>query len=243
MSVELLTLKLISPMALHGRRASEQFAVTLDYIPGGTIRGALAERYLQGNAERADEASFRRIFLTEEVAFSDFLPSTGHPSRLFPQTAMSCKRFGEHRLLSQTDSLLWLELLADLTDELDILNSDFYRSWRLCPVCRDEGRKHGKRDRFEGGYYHSVEQCKPIDVPQRLLAQVAINRRTGAAAHGLLFSHQVIEESGSGDDQETVFKGTISMPEDLQAEFEAVAPIGDGWQQAMDAVAGSASWR
>lgn len=208
MSTEMLTLKALSPLALHRHRASEQFSATLDYIPGSAVRGALADLYLAGEPKRAQEPEFQQLFISGNVLFSDFLPSSGgHSSltRLSPATAVACKRFDEQHSGSLSDSLLWLELVRDRETEL----INYFNQWRTCSECGSAGLD-GKRDRVELGYYTSVAGYERINVRRRMIMGVAISRSTKTAAHSMLFSHEAIEESDVH--QDVLFRGTVTVP-------------------------------
>ncbi len=220
MSTEMLTLKAESPLALHRRRASEQFAPTLDYLPGSTVRGALADLYLAGNPERSQETTFRKLFLSEAVFFSDFFPiSSGSKglARLLPATAMACKRYSDHESASLTDGLLRLELAREMERPDPLERND----WSHCPVCQSAGRKE-KRDRAEAGYFTSLEVLERVSVRKRMIAGTAIERATGTAAHAMLFSHEVIEESDTHED--VLFRGIVNLPDGLRSELLELAP-------------------
>jgi len=218
MTTEMLTLKAESPLALHRRRAGEQFAPTLDYLPGSAVRGALADVYLKGDAARSKDKLFHRLFLSEAVAFSDFLPvpdSKGGLPRLIPATAMACKRFSEHERDSLTDGLLRLELARELGQPAPLEHNQ----WNRCPECRGIGRNE-KRDRAEPGYFTSLETFQRISIRKRMIANTAIERATGTAAHAMLFSHEVIEESSAHKEgAETLFRGIVTMPDDLRSDL------------------------
>lgn len=221
MSTEMLTLKVLSPLALHRRRTSEQFAPTLDFIPGSTVRGALADAYLQGEASRADETQFHDLFLADQVRCSDFLPTLGDRrdlTRLLPATAVACKRF-EHHHAGWSDAVLRLELLREW-DPPDLKD---HNAWKACPDCLTEDLK-GKRDRTEPGYYTSLEQLELIKVRRRMVAGAAIERATGTAAHAMLFSHEVVEESGAFEGQEVLMRGSVTLPDHLLEAMKALAP-------------------
>jgi CRISPR-associated protein Csx10 len=222
MSIEMLTLKAVSPLALHRRRTSEQFSPTLDYIPGSTVRGALADVYLQGDAKRANESLFQDLFVSDRVHFSDFLPSNGRGrdrTQLLPATAVACKRFADEHRAGWSDAVLRLELLREW-DSPDLAQ---HNRWKRCPDCQAQGYD-GKRDRWEQGYYTSVEQLDLIKVRQRMIAGSAIERATGTAAHAMLFSHEVIEESGAFEDQDVFFRGTVTLPDELRSALQDLAP-------------------
>ena len=216
MTREMLTLKAESPLALHRRRASEQFGPTLAYLPGSTVRGALAYQYLAGEPDRAGDRLFRELFLSEDVCFSDFFPGGGKGlSRLYPATATACKRFDDHAL---TDSLLRLELAREM-ESSDPLELD---DWGECPDCRNKDLT-GKRDRIEPGYYLSVENPARVGLRKRMIIGTAIERATGTAAHAMLFSHEVIEESSA--EEEVLFRGVVTVPDDrLRLALHDLAP-------------------
>jgi CRISPR-associated protein Csx10 len=230
MTTEALTLKAVSPIALHRRRASEQFAPTLDYLPGSAVRGALADRYLVGNPTRASETIFQQIFLSSAVRFSDFFPAVGKGSnltRLLPATAVACKRFDDHHAASLSDSLLRLELVREWEPpDLEKVNE-----WTRCPECLGAGYD-GERERLESGYYTSVESYERIAITKRMIAGTAIERATKTAAHAMLFSHEVIEESDVRGD--VLFRGILSAPDELRLVLQQeLLPPGErlavGW--------------
>ena len=218
---EMLTLKVLTPLVLHRKRAGEQFAPTLDYIPGSTVRGAFAECYLRGDQERSQDELFKHLFLSDKVFFSDFFPAEGegsHLTRLLPASAMACKRFDDHKK-SLSDCLLWLEMLR----EWDAPSLEIYHRWKRCPDCMMDDLE-GKRDPVDAGYYLSVERSDRLRVGKRMMANTAIERTTRTAAHGLLFSHEAIEESGVLEGQAVFFRGLILSAEDVGRKLKDLAP-------------------
>lgn len=216
-----LTLKAESPLALHQRRASEQFAPTLDYLPGSAVRGAFADLYLAGTPERSREAAFQDLFLSTGVRFSDFLPIPRDYhglTRLIPATASACKRFGDHEFASLTDGLLRYEVAREM-EQPDALQND----WLYCPTCQRGGQQE-RRDRLEPGYYTSWETFQRVFVRKRVLTTTAIDRVSGTAAYGMLFSHEVIEESDVHED--VLFRGVVALPAELRSDLIELA--GDG---------------
>ncbi|MBZ0161052.1 MAG: CRISPR-associated RAMP protein Csx10 [bacterium] len=222
MTADTLTLKAESPLALHRRRASEQFAPTLDYLPGSAVRGALADLYLAGAPERSQEADFKNLFLSGVVRFSDFLPipSDYHGlAHLIPATAAACKRFSDHESTSLTDGLLRLELAREMK-QADALE---HNGWFYCPICQRGG--HGeRRDRLESGYYTLLEAFQRVPVRKRMVTTTAIERASGTAAYGMLYSHEVIQESDVHED--VLFRGVVTLPEELRSKLKELAGYG-----------------
>ena len=195
-----LTLETLSPLSLHRDRASAQFTPTLDYIPGSALRGALASRYLQGDAARAQDADFQALFLADQVQYPDLLPASnaGAPWRLVPRNAWACKRYGAEHKDSVTDMLLRLALtealrrqggpdwLAPQRDVEDCLT---------CGALYDAPRENRPRDRLGAVYGVALDPTfEARKVNLRLLTGTAVDRATGAVASGLLFSQEVVDK-------------------------------------------------
>lgn len=65
----------------------------LDYIPGRTLKGALARICLSRNAASSDYETFARIFCRDEVRFSNLYPACGaEKARPVPKSAITVKR-------------------------------------------------------------------------------------------------------------------------------------------------------
>jgi len=176
-----LTLRSLSPLALHAERSRAQFTPGLDYIPGSALRGATAARYLQLHGADDD---FQVLFVAGRAAFADLLPATeDRPGRLLPNTARWCKRYGWEHPQSLTDSLLRLALAGEL-ESVEPLED---KPWEYCP----EPECGNKRDRAAG--YLTLDNRR-ISPTKRLLTGTSINRATGTAQSGMLFSQEAIEE-------------------------------------------------
>jgi len=194
-----LTVELRSPLILHRRRASTQFSPTLDYVPGSTLRGALAALYLRGDSTRAQDPDFQALFLQELVSYPDLLPAAnvGEPCHVTPATAWSCKRFGADHADAVTDTLLRLELCTALRAAGRDDWSQPLKDIAACPVCQREHAAEADncpRDRLQNSY---ARQLDPGFVKQEtneiLRTGTAVDRATGAVASGMLFSQQALE--------------------------------------------------
>lgn len=211
-----LSLRSLSPLVLRAERSRVQFTPGLDYIPASAVRGAIAAHYLQADGE--DEV-FRQMFVAGKVSFPDLLPSTEkEPGRLLPATARLCKRHGWEHGASLTDALLRLKLAED-RESLEAFKDP---AWEHCPErdCRDIN----KRDRVHHGYMTAT--LKPVEAnkrKKRLLTGTAINRATGTAESGMLFSQEALVE-------DRLFKGVLRFYGDdatgLQARLEQVLYVG-----------------
>lgn len=198
-----LSLHSLSPLVLHAERSRTQFTPSLDYIPGSTLRGAVAAHYLQAQGE--DEA-FHELFVSGRACFPDMLPShQDDAGRLLPATARLCKRHGWKHAQSLTDALLRLAL-ADMTDCAEPLSD---RSWEYCS--EQDCQAINKRDRAQG---YVTSGNKQVETRSRLLTGTSISRFTGTAESGMLFSQQALQER-------QFFKGVVRVHGDGAAELQA----------------------
>jgi len=206
-----LTLRSLTPLVLHADRSRPQFTASLDYIPGSTLRGAMAACYLQA---QGPDANFQTLFVGERIHFPDLLPSTKNaPGLLLPATARVCKRYGLKHERSLTDALLRLAL-AEVTGDLRPLKDAI---WQYCPY--DECQSRNKRDRFSG---YVTPDYSRVQVKKRLLTGTSINRATQTAEAGMLFSQEAVEEG-------QYFRGVVRIAgegaADLATQLEQVFSI------------------
>jgi CRISPR-associated protein Csx10 len=190
MTIDLvLTLRLRSPLALHRTRAGIQYARTLDYIPGTTLRGALAEVYLARHGVPDD--TFHALFLSNQVQYGDLWPSVeGQQTILLPVTVRACKR---HKL--KHPKSFWDALLDIWTDSGD----------RKCPECGEP------LDRVDG-YLSGLKPVEPLSLRSRLRVSTAIERGTRTVAREMLFTqHTLIGRSEAGDGKPLLFRGTVRL--------------------------------
>ena len=193
-----LTVELLSPLILHQKRADTQFSPTLDYIPGSTLRGALAALYLRGNPARAQDSDFQALFLQEQVFFPDLLPAANadEPCHVVPATAWGCKRFEEDHTDAVTDTLLRLELCATLRAAGRNDWSNPLKDISACPVCQREYNAQPEncpRDRLKEPYARQLDPNFVKQKPNQILRTgTAVDRATGTVASGMLFSQQAL---------------------------------------------------
>lgn len=196
----------LAPLVVHAERSRVQFTPTLDYIPGNALRGAIASHYLQ---VQGNDQGFQELFVAGNVSFPDLWPSTDDaPGQFLPATARLCKRHVWKHEESLTDSLLRV-FLAEVTGNLEPLRD---QAWDYCPD-RD-CREINKRDRAQG---YVTPRRERVSARKRLLAGTSIDRATGTAESGMLFSHIALEE-------DQYFKGVVRYQGDsaeaLQVRLE-----------------------
>lgn len=237
----LLTIRSRSPLALHTERTAIQFTPTLDYVPGSSLRGAVAAHYLQ-EAGTATDPQFHDFFLGEQISFPDLWPTRGRgqPTYVTPATARACKRYSpEEQPESVSDSLLRLAL-ADESRDVQPLKDP---KWENCPakVCQGKNRREGRLSEY---YVQLVPEYVGVKARQRMLTGTSINRPTKTVQPGMLFAQRVLEEEQfflgrvqvwgeRGRDQLAALEGWLPPGTRLQIGYGRSRGLGsivvDGW--------------
>ena len=207
-----LTLRLISPIALHRTRASIQYAESLDYIPGIALRGALAEIYLSEHGEPDDDI-FQNLFISGQVQFGDLWPTRrsdfARASVFLPATIRACKRYG----LAHRDSLH--DTLLDVFVESDLLECEHADNG-------DHQECGEPLDRING-YLCNLDGREKVAAKSELRVNAAIDRSTGTAAREMLFSQRTLTTESEGPEKgEICFRGTLRL-----ADSALKAPLDD----------------
>lgn len=187
-----LSITTISPLLLSAGPPAGNLIETLDFIPGNTIRGLLAQKYMTRGGKPGDDV-FRRLFLSGETRFG-FANING--SQAIPLSARSCKYHS-----------------GFIEDEehgvIDILLPDPDKEEKRCI---EANCKHPV-DYLEG--FWNPETCKKEKVGKRLITRTAIDPVRGSASHEQLYSQRVIEEGQP-------FISTIEIPDDLVSDLGAL---------------------
>lgn len=213
-----LQLEALSPIAFGARRGTtSSFVDTLDYVPGTSLRGALAARFLREFAN-ADDERFRKVFLEGEVLFANLYPlSDGEISWVLPATAHACKAYKErHGVKDILIRAAALKLMKPgsceaLLDEI-LFCSHCPQGWQAVKLLTGFYEKPLSRP----ATYATVE------VHKRHLTHVGINRKKQSAEEGFLFAQQVINEARRDSDSRSfspqLFSGEL-IANKSQAEF------------------------
>ncbi len=214
-----------TPLSLRSGRNTTQ-SDTLDYIPGGSILGTLAQAH---QLLERDENKFTTFFLRESIRFGNHYPSSFCAKELYgqydpvlpmPLTARSCKRFSGFRFHADkeekqrqgvTDMLIPLALFA-LSSETCI---DVLKPWDKCNCNVPDDQKH-PLDRVKGFFRRGVQpkhygQPKP---KKALRTRTGINYDTGIVQSSILYSRQVIEKGST-------FWGMCFVDDELVEAFDA----------------------
>lgn len=194
-----LLLRLDEPLLIARRsEAGNQFE-TLDAIPGGVLRGALAWRVAQrfkSNMEAGGTAyqNFARLFFGDLVRFSSLTPvavreknlSTGYRTIAAPRDLFTCELHPGH--------------IKPSSDQGHGVWSLLYDNQRECPVCATEDAASGRQaasTKLEalGGFISLVKNAprskhKP---KQTVEMHIRIDRRSGRVNTGDLYGYVALE--------------------------------------------------
>lgn len=205
----------LSPLGFGvARGKSSTFVDTLDYVPGTSLRGAVAARFLReiGNP---DDQRFRKIFIDGGVHFANLYPvKEAEISQVLPTTAYACKAYKERHGVK--DALIRAAPLKLVESQVNFPELD---EIMLCSYCRQSARV--LTGFYEKGLGTSVGY-DIIEVHKRHLTHVGINRKKQSAEKGFLFAHQVINEAwrmpGTRHFQPQLFAGDLIIGKE-EAEF------------------------
>lgn len=159
-----------TPLAISRQRATGNDLLTLEFIPGTTVRGALARLYLQTGA--AEDPQFVTLFLAEKVRFGDLRIDGCHP---WPLSARRCAQHPEHPV---TDLLLRYGAQQEGTANIR----------RECSVCEAKLQQPQDYCRFNSDL-NKYESC---EVAVRRVAHVAIDPELLRSRSGQFHSARVL---------------------------------------------------
>jgi hypothetical protein len=203
-------LKLQTPLLAVGTlRAENNFFSSLDYLPGGVLRAALAAALLEtSNFDRSsyfrhnwvtllnDEERRQCLYphLFDEFSEMRINDATLHGSRFAPMTAYKCKSNSDHAIF---------DCLTDMLDE---------KYERRCPTCQEPV------DRFSGWLLNGKE----VSGIYRAVTRTAINPYLGVATDEKLFTCNCLETVCLiGEDEEpTELYAVIHCSQEAAAEWK-----------------------
>ncbi len=167
----------------------------LSYLPGATLRGAVAAKFLRCGGS-PDDPTFREIFLEDPVHFPDLLPSNSPDglSSPLPLSAYSCKRtpgFTREAGHGVEDSLAGFAGLA--ASEIE------QRPGFAPAICRECGQDMAPFQGFWNGNTELPEKADPVFVYHR---HTGIDRHTGTVASSMFYITQGIAERRKGENSE-----------------------------------------
>lgn len=205
-----LTAELLAPLLIQENRQSS-VSSGLTYLPGSSLRGALASTYLRRGGAPEDSA-FKMLFLDNPVAFPDLLPTTEFiHSWPIPTTAYSCKRVsgfkseGKHGVGDALASVVVKTIASPV-----IINN-------LCGTCSQDVKPyHG----FWNGDVTQPRSYHPVMIYQR---HTGIDRHTGTVASSIFFITQGMADSQKATDEQhhpQYLTGGVYLTEDQFKEVK-----------------------
>lgn len=216
--------KLQSPLIICANK-NGNFLETIDYIPGSSIRGAVAVA-LAENEYGKDEKKFMDAFAGRAVSFTNMYYNGGETmfSREvypIPSTVMKCKRknnyfkandYNEpsavfHGINDYSIFFAWTKYL--INNKL----LDGYQKAGILFECPE--KNCGEPLETETGYYmlHGDNPCIKAKLPsKKVFTSTGIENKTGISKEGVLFSKVVIEPGQS-------FAGSMSSDDKDLLEF------------------------
>ncbi len=187
-----LTAKLLSPLMVQKKRQS--FASpTVAFLPGSTLRGALAARCLRAGGG-ADNPAFQSLFIDQPVAFPNLIPAPDADVRMIPLplSAVSCKRHPGFPPEGHGVKDTLAEVAA-----VRLGHRDTDRAPWKCAVC---GQDLKPVSGFRGDGPNGPRRFEPTLISQR---HTGIDRATGTVAMGAFFMTQGIADHYKDPDPDT----------------------------------------
>jgi CRISPR-associated protein Csx10 len=226
-----------APLVFSERRPGNQFRPSMRYIPGGVIRGALAQQFL--DAGREGDEDFGAIFTSAGApmfrnAYPAFLSTAGSvqtfiSSRPLSSTAYSCKtEAGFARPDGDKGEVTGHGVFDGLVDRLCCELLGVRVPYR--PRCNhpDHGGQGERVEAYAGLYAETEHGPRDVEVGLRLSTRVAVNRQRRVAEERMLYSPLAIDEVTKGDDgktrAETTFHGGVVVEHAARALVERWLP-------------------
>lgn len=166
------------PSSFLSSRAVSNVEETLDYIPGSSLRGALAKLWLK--TYNLDN-NFKAIFTEDSVHFCNLYKDG---AKLIPQSALSCKYHSGFTADSDPENEKHgvVDILLPLIREK---NNEFPSEYQKCKTCYEPLKKYR-------GYYNDF--FRTIAVSKRLIYHSSISEITETSEDKSLYSIEVIEK-------------------------------------------------
>lgn len=176
------TAKLLSPMSIQQKRQSNTPSA-LAYLPGVTLRGALAGKLLRQGMNPEDE-QFQSLFFKSPAAFPNLIPGPDPLTDMgpLPASTISCKRAGgffpeNHGVLDSLSAVFAGRIGGKIGENL----------WR-CPKCGEDMKP------FSGFWNQSEDAPRGFEPTLTSQRHTGIDRTTGTVAPSIFFMTQSIAD-------------------------------------------------
>ncbi|MDM8538279.1 hypothetical protein QUF70_16110, partial [Desulfobacterales bacterium HSG17] len=189
-----ITAKLLSPLIIQQKRQSAA-PQTLAYLPGSTLRGAVAASYLR-TGKKPEDKVFRNLFLEQPVHFPNLLPGPFGDtfSQILPTTVISCKRepgFNKHGVFD-TLAVTTASRIENNPPDKALWKCSHHYCGKIC------GEDMKPFSGFWNGNPVSPDKFEPNVISHR---STGIDRTTGTIAASMFFMTQAIAEFYKSSEQ------------------------------------------
>ncbi len=203
-----------APLCLGGAQGSSDFQPTRTAIPGSTVRGAIAHAMLRSGLA-ADSDLFQALFVGPDAArFEDLHAAPKQAAEgviatwPVPRSALVCKGHPEHGLFDDLLGQLLARALGSDQRPLPFL--------ARCPKCKGRLQKAGGEALVETETDPAFERHR---LNTTAMTRVALDRRRGRAARGMLYTFEQIEPTGQ------VFRGRVRRADGALPELLTQLPV------------------
>lgn len=210
--------KLLAPMMIQQSRQSNASSA-LPYLPGSTMRGAVAAAMIRGGIE-PEEATFQKVFHQSPIPFPNLVPAPDPVMimRPLPASAISCKRKPGFRGNGHGVADV-LPAIAAARMNNRISDSGIWK----CSRCHQDMKPFSG---FWNGEEHTPETFEPTLISHR---HTGIDRGTGTIATSIFFMTQAIADfykplkgADQGGYRQQFLTGSLFMTEDQAILLEPV---------------------
>ena len=212
-----MTVTLKSPVCIARKRGTGNVIETLDYIPGSTIRGALAMLYMKQKgdynakdniwqiSEPSRQEKFKKLFNSDNTRFGNCYPEG---AKVIPFTASSCKYHPGFSPITddQHGVLDTITGIAQYESSVSSPDYEILKKYERCEECQSV------MDRFGGYYQKNGGDYNLVKVSKRLIARTAIMESLETAQPESLYTLEVLNEKKK--------EGKIFKPQEFIGEFE-----------------------
>jgi len=234
-----IAVRLLSPICLAASVPAGNLTRTLDYIPGSTIRGALATLYLESG--KPADTKFEQLFLSGDVTYGNLYLNGAAPA---PLSARSCKH---------EPGFLHGDAGHGVVDWLLPSFTEIWgrRAQQAVTTPQHEGcarvyrsnKCNAPMERFASFYAPLTSKRESVETYKlrRVLTRSAIDDHLQTVEQGLLYSLEVLDPTALGS---AVFRGTVTCASPAVvaiAQREVLDPTFE--QQAMRLFIGTARSR
>lgn len=206
-----ITLEPLEYVRVSAVKVTNNFLDAFDFLPGSTVRGAVARSFKESLAHGFQDEAFREAFLKTPVLLSDFYPTTAaRPPKPIPLSFRACKAYPGFQVRSREQAQQQgtreshggkdILIAATVVKKLRAMGSPVLLEER-CTTCNADLKEWS-------GYYLFPAQSAGERVQFRMSTKTALNRARGTSAEGQLYSYQLVDNQMEVENGRPRFIGT-----------------------------------